>query len=1184
MPSLYGDREVCKSESEDHCVPNNYWDFVEANMPKGGKDQHAWNFGFAMFALNNWRELNLTEKYEQVMRESYRLHVFPETSLTFGLGVSYIAFAGAVECWNEEYVQVRDGFGFIEWDRYQKTFGDDFFDSVDVVHYTGPDKPWVDESRIEERAITPWLKMMEHEKMPMPSQLPLQPTENLFTLLASDRTGAQWMMSLLDSHPTVCASGEGDKPETGFPADVLLPDGLPWYPHCSIKRGCTFDFVNSTVNELIQDMAEDNMPRRCQADYDVSSDQLADHLPRVCNFVKRLEGNYASDNIGKLWVDAFVTEDKSLVGCGCVRGVKAKGLKVLMEWMLPKGYPFDNLAPPAVDLSTSRAHGGKVIRLRRQNTWARYKSKLLAKQTNIYHPTNAGQKQAQLDSVQVLDISAQHMEWHMKQMQALDNAADEWAKEHGSQVLTVDYEDCRADTPKCFQKIFDFIGVDPSFVTGKKADTFASSFAKFGEIEHTVDDVANKGQVVELLGINNWHGLAPTANYRPIHFMAFEASEILVDSRKHVGVSSSLFGQGSDGSTHWLNAALPGLRDTDPEAIVVLASDRDSRISFPVGNHESLSRFLSNFKESFYDLTKDKEGSVVLSTTSHCCPSALTHSEPGDYFGTGGERTSRACSSGSPGCLWEGEEKAAKWKSLMDDLARQRSAGVGNIYLDTSLLAGKARDLVKFIETLDLDPAEDTRAVVAGLLYRNPELVVFDYNQKLFGESRRAAGSPNQNPCSLKTDAEAVSRRLDDLQPEDRPMFIYMPESLGCGDDEKEVVPKYPVWGDHGIALKPILDHIGRVVEEKETIVLPPYYGRKPDYHQGPEVPYFFKEDGIWTSKVIRDRTNNATMFWRMNPTEELAKQAYDILINDSSHKDQWPSLRQAIGRDGFPAFSWYGDYKSCNHKNYNEDSIPLLTTDATAGCTHAFPIPNYMTIIDTQKSEDNWLGVFREFEREYPWESKIRKVVWRGALSEAEWRNALTSVRWRMAKQIYNSEKKDLYDVGLTGIPEWITDHLTFDLSQVGGFKEGIKPMKAFQNYIAVLDMDGNAWSSRFGTMLCYNSVVIKIEPKYFDYFFADLKPWTHYIPVKNDLSDLEDHVAWALDPANEKSVKSIISAANRWCSHRLVPDELKVDFLDALESYARLLDRGNSAWKEEFSHWMEDPSLQAKLGMMKI
>lgn len=115
---------------------------------------------------------------------------------------------------------------------------------------------------------------------------------------------------------------------------------------------------------------------------------------------------------------------------------------------------------------------------------------------------------------------------------------------------------------------------------------------------------------------------------------------------------------------------------------------------------------------------------------------------------------------------------------------------------------------------------------------------------------------------------------------------------------------------------------------------------------------------------------------------------------------------------------------------------------------------------------------------------------------------------------------------------------------------------------------------------MLCFNSVVIKIEPKYFDYFYSDLKPWTHFIPVKNDLSDLDEKVRWALDDKNEPAVKSIIQSANQYCSKRLVRDELATDVLDIYEAYVRLLDRHDVNWQAKWNtkraQMFADPKLQ--------
>lgn len=912
MPSLYGDREVCKTDSESHCVPPNYWSFVESLIPKGGKDQHAWNFGFSLFALQNWRDLKLTEKYEAVMKESYRLHVFPETSLTFGLGVSYIAFAGNVECWNEDSVKVRDGFGFIEWDRYASTFGDDFYKDVAVAHYTGPDKPWVHESRIEQRAIEPWLKMMELENMPIPKQLPLEPTNNLFTLLGSDRTGAQWIMSVLDSHPQVCASGEADKPETGFPADVLLPSGLPWYPYCSLKRGCTHEFVSSMVAELTSNVTSANTPLRCATDYDAiaNSDPLVEHLGRLCNFVSRLGGNFERGNVARVWVDAFIQEDRALLGCGCVRGVKAKGLKVMAEWVVSKGFPYDDSVPALINLNETKVSGNKIIRLKRGNIWARYKSMLMAKHTGMFHPSSPGEKKSQLDALKDITVEVEHMEWNMKHMEAVDKAGDEWAKEHASKVLWLDYEDCRADTPGCFTRIYNFIGVDASHVTGKKASMYHSLFSSFATSDSTMSHIANRGEIKELLGINGWDHYIADEKYTPIQFLTYEEIDVLTDSRQYMGINATLFGQhhAAEGHGNKYAAALPYLKNMDADTLVVLSSDRDGRVNFPVGDHETMFKFLHNFRDRFEKMTESYPGAVVMSTDSDCCASSLTHASPGDFFGDDGQRKSRACLSGESDCLWAGDAKAMPWQSFMKELASKRTElSTENVYLDTSLLAGKAVDVARLIAAIDVQNTEDDRAVLTDFMYRNPSMIVLDYEQQLVGASRKMPKNPQKKGCFVGSDgAMSEIRHLDTVESESQPLFMYSPRDLGCGDIEKHLAPKYPIWGETGIVLKPIIDHIDRVVEMKESVVLPAVYGRKPDYSQGPEVPYILDATGVWTSKTIRERTDNTTFQYRTLPTESLTKVAHDVLMKENQKSGRWNRLKTVVRSGGFPYWSWY--------------------------------------------------------------------------------------------------------------------------------------------------------------------------------------------------------------------------------------------------------------------------------------
>lgn len=96
-----------------------------------------------------------------------------------------------------------------------------------------------------------------------------------------------------------------------------------------------------------------------------------------------------------------------------------------------------------------------------------------------------------------------------------------------------------------------------------------------------------------------------------------------------------------------------------------------------------------------------------------------------------------------------------------------------------------------------------------------------------------------------------------------------------------------------------------------------------------------------------------------------------------------------------------------------------------------------------------------------------------------------LESVRWRICKAAFENGAKH-FDVGLTAVPERYSDEV--NISEVGGLKEGIWPMDRFQKYTAVLDMDGESWSSRFGGLLCLNSVILKVESHHHDFFIMSL------------------------------------------------------------------------------------------------
>jgi Glycosyl transferase family 90 len=439
-------------------------------------------------------------------------------------------------------------------------------------------------------------------------------------------------------------------------------------------------------------------------------------------------------------------------------------------------------------------------------------------------------------------------------------------------------------------------------------------------------------------------------------------------------------------------------------------------------------------------------------------------------------------------------------------------------------------------------------SVLEILLYgdtANGEVETVADDRSMFGYGQRFEGVMDKMGCH-----NVGSHTIATVS--DRPLFV-----SGMQTNCFRQPVRFPVWGDlnnETIATEPILAHIDRHFTKNESLA---YIDR----HFGNEIIYHVNATGVFGGPVLRDQ-------YRVLPTEELLVKAHDILIEEQKTgritTSQWPALQKSMsssnGGKGFTYFGWYGDWKGCNlHNAPDQQTVPILTTCATMSCNYSFPSPAYMTIVNAQPDMTHWLTVFDEFEDRFPWEKKISQVYWRGALTENDPLRVYESARWRLNKQIHeitDEATKKMFDVGFTGFPIFLTAQMTLDETVVGGFKQGMTSMNDFQHYKAILDMDGNSWSSRFSTMLCYNSLAIKVEPEYADHFFFDLVPWKHYVPVKNDLSDLIDNVQFVLDPVNDGIIRNMIGAANQWCMQRLTKQALVLDQLDVWNAYVERLD----------------------------
>ena len=68
-------------------------------------------------------------------------------------------------------------------------------------------------------------------------------------------------------------------------------------------------------------------------------------------------------------------------------------------------------------------------------------------------------------------------------------------------------------------------------------------------------------------------------------------------------------------------------------------------------------------------------------------------------------------------------------------------------------------------------------------------------------------------------------------------------------------------------------------------------------------------------------------------------------------------------------------------------------------------------------------------------------------------------------------------------------------------------------QKYKYLIDIGGNGWSGRLKFLLFSKRPLLIVDRKYVEYFYNDLKPYVHYIPVKEDLSDLVSQTYWMIE-----------------------------------------------------------------------
>ena len=104
---------------------------------------------------------------------------------------------------------------------------------------------------------------------------------------------------------------------------------------------------------------------------------------------------------------------------------------------------------------------------------------------------------------------------------------------------------------------------------------------------------------------------------------------------------------------------------------------------------------------------------------------------------------------------------------------------------------------------------------------------------------------------------------------------------------------------------------------------------------------------------------------------------------------------------------------------------------------------------------------------------------------------------------------------------------------------------------YLPVLDGHMCTYPG-FQWRLLSGSVCLKQESDQTQWFYYALKPFVHYIPIKNDMSDLLEKVAWAR--AHDAEARAIGEAGKAFALENLMQEDVYYYLHLALTKYAKL------------------------------
>ncbi|XP_023441060.2 protein O-glucosyltransferase 1 isoform X2 [Dasypus novemcinctus] len=106
---------------------------------------------------------------------------------------------------------------------------------------------------------------------------------------------------------------------------------------------------------------------------------------------------------------------------------------------------------------------------------------------------------------------------------------------------------------------------------------------------------------------------------------------------------------------------------------------------------------------------------------------------------------------------------------------------------------------------------------------------------------------------------------------------------------------------------------------------------------------------------------------------------------------------------------------------------------------------------------------------------------------------------------------------------------------------------------YKYLFNFRGVAASFRFKHLFLCGSLVFHVGEEWLEFFYPQLKPWVHYIPVKTDLSNVQELLQFV--KANDDIAQEIAERGNQFIMNHLQMDDITCYWENLLTEYSKFL-----------------------------